>query len=265
LNWPEIWKGWKGKSGPEPNATAFIDLVLKAPKNFNPWLVPVLQPRFQKACEEAFRAAVEEKYRQIRNWASFAPDLWSLFSFDSMHRNNSFSNLTSLRFFTSERNLFHSSRIWKLFLTVPCYKIIRMPDAVIINAIKAAKKSLLWIPNANSWLPARFPQSVHLIALSARSKIATVRNNILNIVGSTSIAGSGGWTRFDRLLRLSPILREKMECLVCDPAAFPEEMFDRRAVGKLWQEHLNGVSDHANQLYQLACFGEFRRRIYSNE
>ena len=46
-------------------------------------------------------------------------------------------------------------------------------------------------------------------------------------------------------------------------SAFPDTMLDRGAIRRLWQHHLDGVSNNARQLYMLASFGLFRRQILS--
>ena len=261
LKWPMLWKGWNGVRGPAPTKNEFVQLALCSSNHFEPWLKPVLKQNFLKTSEEAYREAVGEKYAQISNWASFAPDLWMLFTLDNFHRSKSFANLVSLRTLVSERNLFSSPRIWQLFISIPCYKVVQRPNAIISEALRLIGKKLAWIPDANSWLPVRAPNWAHNSTLSVRRKVAYVRNKLLSARANGTIAGSSGWTRFDRLLRVSKILREKMEMLISDQDAFSEDIFNLKAIQVLWRDHLEGRSDHANQLYQLASFANFRRQI----
>ena len=262
LGWPKLWQGWDGRRGPEPSESEFVELVLHAPQNFNAWLRPVLQPAFVREAEEAVREVIAERYRRIRRWASFTPDLWELYSFDSQYRNNSFANLACLRRATSERNLLSSPRVFRLYQTIPC--VMRTADAseIVPQCLAIVGKRLSWLPDSNSWLPVKFPHWTHDAAIWARIHVAArIRSTLLSLAGSRSISGHCGWTRFDRLLRIDPTIHDVMQRLVDDEAALPDWIFDRAAVKGLWQRHLEGSANHADQLYLLASFGVFFRQI----
>lgn len=262
LAFPRLWEGWQGQHGPEPTESQFVDLVLDAPRNFTPYLRPILQPKFLRECEDAVRAVIAERYRQLRQWASFAPDLWELYSFDSMYRNNCFANLTGLRRGASERNLFSSPRIYRLYLTIPCYQRTPATHHIVPKAIQLAGKGLSWLPDSNTWLPVCSPRWAHEAMVMLRVKVVSrIRGLFLSRRQSKSISGQSAWSRFDRLMTIDDTIRSTMARLVEDESAFPDDMFDRPAIRKLWNAQLDGTADFSTQLYLLASFGIFHRQI----
>ena len=205
---------------------------------------------------------VAAQYRRVRNWASLAPDLWELFSFGSMHRNNYFAHLTCLRDATSERNLLSSARVWRLYLTVPCYRGLAGHAAIVPTALRLLGKRLAWIQDSRSWLPVCFPRWSHVAVQKVRSRATVpIRSAILRLTGSKSIAGHGSWPWFDRLLQVDSKIVTVMKALIEDDFALPDSMFDRAAVRGLWRSHVDGISDNTDQLCLLANFGLFRRQI----
>lgn len=47
--------------------------------------------------------------------------------------------------------------------------------------------------------------------------------------------------------------------LIVDPQAFPEALFDRAEISRLWADHQSGVGDHSSMLTLLVTLGSFIR------
>ena len=207
---------------------------------------------FLEECREAFRNAAAEEFRFASRYASTLPEIWELHSIGTLLRVKAFANLTCLRDITHERNTFSSSRLFKLFLTIPCD--MRQDSRLASRALRQCGKKCAWIPDSNTWLPIHFPASMHKMSSWTRLQIAKFRAKLLARRANDNISGSGSWVHNERLIVINENLRQEIDKMLDDKDCFPPSRYDLTSFRETWTKHKTTFGENTEQFYTLNTF-----------
>jgi len=249
-----LWDGWQNRYGHKPDRSKCLTLVMDA-RNHSSLGVNVLRPEIRDECRDAYVGAASNEIDNCLQWTDNLPDLWELYQTRSMIRTQEMMNLVCLRTFTSERNIFSSPRLRKLYLTIPTE--MRASGRLVTEALKIVGKGLAWLPDASSWLPAILPSQMHSAALQCRGHLSRVRGAILSKASSRNVSGHGAWQRLDRLFDTNEALGHIITTVIEDNEALPDDIFDRDFLRKLWAERSIRPALIHEDLGLLISFGLF--------
>jgi len=259
LKLPALW-GPDGHPAPVPSPPAFADLTCEAHHQLSSrWYREVLNGAAAADAEAEYREAVLAEYRATVPGAGSLVALWERLRMRSATLIPEWANLVSLRGFTSERNIMTTRLLYELHLRID--PKLRMPGTsrVVQGALALASKRLAWLPDANTWLPTTLPRSMHRSAAAVRTFLSRQRTAVRTRRRSQSYSGACAWPRVGQLLRVHEGLRALTTELIADPQAFPEAIFDRAEISRLWADHQSGVGDHTSMLTLLVTLGSFIR------
>ncbi len=256
LKWPRLWDRPAGRIE-DHLLRLFTDFPLAHPQG-----AQVLRAEVRADCEQANREAASAMIEQVARWGSCVPDMWELFWTHGLNRLRAGLNLVCLRRFTSERNAFSSRRVQQLYLATPAKA--RASGEIIRRAVWHIGKKLVWIPDANTWLPAGFPGWVHRSAMLARRQIALARQRVRRRQRSGNYVSHCSWPHFDRFWLCSPAMRSAFESLLADDSALPDTIFDKDAIQRFWVDHAEGRPVQAGLFDAVATFGLLHRHIQSS-
>ncbi|MDX9787092.1 MAG: asparagine synthase-related protein [Desulfobacterales bacterium] len=255
-----FWCDWRNRRGPKPNSDQILRLLMDTRQdNFLGY--NVLRKEIHRECRDAYVEAASKEIEKCIRWANNLPDLWELYQTRSMVRVKEMLNLVCFRSFTSERNLFSSPRLRKLYLTIP--SDTRAGGRLVLEALKIVGKGLASLPDASSWLPARFPGWMHNGALQCRGNLSRARGALLRISSSREVSGHGAWQRTDRLLDTSSDLQQIITNVIEDNEALPDSIFDRDVLIELWTKRTKNSAEKHMMLALLVSFGLFHNELIS--
>jgi hypothetical protein len=219
----------------------------------------VLRKEIHRECRDAYAEAAKTEIERCLQWANNMPDLWELYQTRSMVCVKEMLNLVCLRSFTSERNLFSSPRLRKLYLTIPTDT--RADGRLVLEALKVVGKGLALLPDASSWLPARFPAWMHNGSQQCRRNLSRARSALLRMTSNPEISGHGAWQRTDRLLDTSSDLQNIVTSVIKDCEALPDNIFDRDFLLELWTKRNKNLVEKHMLLALLVSFGLFHKEF----
>jgi hypothetical protein len=223
----------------------------------------ILRPEALRICEAAYRQAAREDVALVKQWAGTIPDLWDLFWVRGVYQAPELPNLTCLRSFVSERNIFSTRCLHEFYLTLPASQ--RRGRRLIKEALALSGKGVVGIPHSDTWLPLSYPEWMHHLSHRAREVIARARRIYLARRGSSNTGASSSWPNIGRLWSTNAHLRALMEELIRDTEVLPNSFIDRQIVKTLWADQLNGSRDYTillNPLISMYIYlKNFRARI----
>jgi asparagine synthetase B (glutamine-hydrolysing) len=249
-----LWQGQQNGDGHRQNRAKCLALVMDSRKQS--YLGEnVLRPEIRQDCRDAYERAVSNEIDNCLQWTDTLPDLWELYHTRSMVRVKEMMNLVCLRTFTSERNIFSSPRLRKLYLTIP--PEMRASGRLVTEALKIVGNGLAWLPDASSWLPAIFPLQLHSAALQCRGHLSRARGAFLSKASSSNVSGHGAWQRLDRLFDTNEDVKNIITTVIEDNEALPDNIFDYDFLHKLWADKSIKPSSIHKDLELLISFGLF--------
>ena len=198
---------------------------------------PLLQRDFLTAAKEVFLTELQGCITDNLGFVSSPFDLAEAISAPgACHRFREAVNLFSIRDFLKERNMFFHSAFKRFALTLPVS--YRRSGQLVRNAVTRA--GLGMIPDASTWLPIVFPRALHACALYSRSRVGRVRRALLACMGKQPVSCECGWSNYDVALSRSALFRNDFENVLKNRDAFPEHIFDVKAIRNLWKRQLVG-------------------------
>ncbi|NWG74977.1 MAG: hypothetical protein HXY24_10285 [Rubrivivax sp.] len=172
----------------------------------------------------------------------------------------------SLRSFMTERSLFFHNDVIDLFLRMP--QPLRSDNTVWLKALERLDRKVARAVNANTGHSALMSAGVAATldaAIARASKLPVAwRWQAARQKAASKGAAVGhspiSWPRYDWMIRHHAKLRSIIEATLSDPGALPPEIFDRRKVRALLDDHLAGSGNHRAMLFTLLTFGTWHKR-----
>lgn len=204
-------------------------------------------------CRQAhLKVLSDELERMIPNSFSIL-DAWDMTQFGSVYRSSAFPNIHCLRDFKPVRNIIFDNSFYDLYLKMPVS--IRVRGEVVRRALWRRSKSLGFLSDSNSWLPATLPAGFHEASLKSRLAIAKGRNYINRKTGRNNPRSRGAWTKIAPLWTSNAIMIQTMNQILKDPNSLVENHFHMDSLCRIWKEHRDGTTDYSEILNAVAGLG----------
>lgn len=171
-----------------------------------------------------------------------------------------YNMITCIWPFASERNIFFNNELNDLSLQIP--SSIRGTGIIHRWILWYLNRWLLFIPDANNFLPVFFPKHLQKIAKEIRPKLGRLRRNLYSKAKpSQFLPSSGCWPLLYELYRKDIHYRMAIECLFNDGRAFPGDIFNIVEIRMIWDEFLQGDNSLMFDINMLISFGSLNRLI----
>ena len=162
--------------------------------------------------------------------------------------------------FAGERNIFLDNELNDLLLKIPSE--IRGKGVIHPWILWNLNKLLLLIPNANNFLPVFAPKILQELAREIRPKMGLLRRGILSKFKSGPLKEtSGSWPLTFDLYRKDKRYSNRIDILLRDEAAFPEEIFDLNEIKNTWESFIVGDTERILEINALITFGSLNQQI----
>ena len=118
------------------------------------------------------------------------------------------------------------------------------------------KKILTLIPDANTFLPPFFPNSIGSFIEKARPTLGRIKRGIVpNPKNKPYLKTSGSWVLMQEMYRKDSQYRRKIEEVINSNNIFPDDIFDTPQIKKTWEEYLAGNTNLHFEIDALLSFG----------
>lgn len=161
--------------------------------------------------------------------------------------------------FAGERNIFFDNELNDLFLTIPSEVRAGVIHPWILWHLN---KLLVFIPNANNFLPVFAPKSLQELAKRWRPKLGLLRRGILSRFKSGPLKEtSGSWPLTYELYRKDKRYANRIGGILKDEIAFPDDIFDRNGIQNAWKTFVAGDNQRLLEIDALISFGSLNKLI----
>jgi len=172
-----------------------------------------------------------------------------------------YNMITGIWPLAGERNIIFDNEVYELGLIIPS----QYRGAGILHrwTLQQLDKRLPFIPNANTFLPPAFPESLHHLAKKIRPLFGNIRRRAVASRSKNQpvLKTSGSWVLMHQLCRQDARYIEKIEEIINDKDIFPEEIFDNDQIEQTWQDYLAGNVSRSYEIQALLSFGSLHKLI----
>lgn len=188
--------------------------------------------------------------------------------FDSLFRWNNCSCCPTYMMFeciwplASEANLMFSNELNELLLQVPAD--IKGLGVLHKYILKNLKKSLVFIPDSNSWLPPFLPNRLQKLSIKIRPFIGKTRRMMISIFRNNKgpiVNTEGSWHMLHEWYRKDKFYKSFIENCLYDRDALPPDIFDKNKIEIRWKEFLEGDISYKFEIDMLISFGLLHKVI----
>lgn len=164
-----------------------------------------------------------------------------------------------------ERNLYFDNDLNDLSLKIPSK--IRGAGILHIHTLRHLNKKLMFIPDANTFLPPITPKKLKNIAKTIRPILGNLRRSIIRKRKGEEpvLKTSGSWLLLHEMYRKDLKYKQRIESIFTDKSIFPSEIFDLQQIGKTWEEYLRGNINLNFEVEALLSFGSLQKLITFND
>lgn len=163
----------------------------------------------------------------------------------------------SIRPYMDERTVICDNDLFDLYLEMP--PEVRANNMIWNKALKKLNPCTILIPDANTGLLPTTPVFLEWTILKAKSilgKIVPSRKNSLSHPTYTH----DSWPNFAELIMHNEKMKKLMGDTIRDSECLDPNIFNTQRIEKMFEEHLNGKSDHSQFLFLLLTFGRWHKK-----
>lgn len=193
----------------------------------------ILKDEIKRDAYESFYQAVKTKCEEIDGYSDNILDLHELFWICNFHTISEALNLTCLRGFTSERNVTFSSHMISLYLSIPLSQR-NTNGAIVREALNMTNNKVSSIPNANTWLPAKWPIWAHDLSQIFRKHVAHARQSYLRIIKSNSAVSQSSWPHISRMWATNSHMQKSFDDAMDNIDPMLSHLIDMDYIIALW-------------------------------
>lgn len=159
-----------------------------------------------------------------------------------------------------ERNLMFDNDMADLHLSIPAN--IKGAGVLHLWTLWYLNKSLVILPEENSWLPPFAPKSWQNMAKKARPFLGRSMRKISSIFQKkTSLKTTGMWQLLHETYQIDKKYSRFIENCLFDKDALPPDIFNQEEIKTCWQEFLMGNSKRYPEIDTLISFGLLHKKI----
>jgi hypothetical protein len=146
--------------------------------------------------------------------------------------------IEDVRSFAPERSISMDNELHDLMLSIPAAQ--RNKGRISLEALKHLAPQLGYIQNANTMLPANAPYWCHKAVKMIRPRLGKAKQLFNRKFGITNSVMASSWTDLRILASTDGEWIKFIDSILSDSAAFPDSIFDTRAIQSAWQRYRAG-------------------------
>ena len=194
----------------------------------------------RKSIKKIYREALEDYAKSLVDVSEDDADRLDTFlRWADVSVTPTFNMITCLRTLAGERNIFFDNEVNEISLKIP--SMVRGAGLLHKWTLHHLNIILALIPDANTFLPPVFPNSIGILTKKIRPTLGRIRRDIVPKSKSKPVLKtSGSWLLTHEMYRKDSRYRGKIEELLNDESLLPDEIFDISRIRKTWEEYLAG-------------------------
>ena len=206
----------------------------------------VLSPELRAECQARREAGLAEALdsTDIEN----PYDAWDAFILHNYNKHYSYGSFIAMQTMVEHRQICLDPEVFDIYLAMP--PAWRASGRMARRAMRLLGGSLMDLPDAENWLPARHPFALQVGAQLARGALR--RAGLFRATPPPEPTMTrGAWANYDELLRRDPVLKTRLGRLSGEAALMDTGLFDQKGVDSIVAEHLEGRASHKRLLVML--------------
>jgi len=218
----------------------------------------------RKNIEKIYRDALEDYAKSLVDVSEDDADRLDTFlRWADVSVTPTFNMITCLRTLAGERNIFFDNEVNEISLKIP--SMVRGAGLLHKWTLHHLNRILTLIPDANTFLPPVFPNSIGIFAKKIRPTLGRIRRGIVPKSKSKPVLKtSGSWLLTHEMYRKDSRYRKRIENLIVDENIFPSEIFDLQQIKNTWNEYLAGNISLHFEVEALLSFGSLHKMVSCN-
>lgn len=218
----------------------------------------------RKNIEKIYRDALEDYAKSLVDVSEDDADRLDTFlRWADVSVTPTYNMITCIWPIAGERNIFFDNEVNEISLKIP--SLIRGAGLLHKWTLHHLNRILTLIPDANTFLPPVFPNSIGIFAKKIRPTIGRIRRCAVHKPKSKPVLKtSGSWLLMHEMYRKDSRYRKRIENLIIDENVFPSEIFDLEQIRNTWNEYLAGNTSLHFEVEALLSFGNLHRMVVCN-
>jgi len=223
----------------------------------------------QKGVDRLFRRVLLEQREEytaslteslLRNRESYGDNIYNAWDYLGAHpfsRRHTFLNLLCIRAHTSERTIVFDNDLFNLYLSMPPQ--LRLEGRVYRKMLRTVAPELAAVPYAKTDLRADIPIFLEWMLTTSRGALRTVGMWPRARLPHPAYT-NGPWPDMAELIRYSEKLKRLIEETLHDPECIDPNLFNVKAIGSIFEKHVDREEDSRYLLYLLLTFGRWHKK-----
>ncbi|MFQ6071019.1 MAG: asparagine synthase-related protein [Candidatus Aminicenantales bacterium] len=228
----------------------------------NGWPSQVFESHLAEHIERSWVEAVEEAASRVLKVSEDDRDRFDTYlRWQDVSLTYTYNMITCIWPFASERTLFFDNDLNDLSLRIPAE--LRGSGRIHRWILHHLSKKLLLLPDTNTFLPPFLPSGAVSMARKVRPLLGRIRRAAYRRRNSQKLVlkTSGSWLLFHELYRRDRAYRALIQGVLADSSLFPPQVFNRKEMGRIWQQYLAGDINLHREIEALLSFALLQRQI----
>lgn len=211
--------------------------------------------------KEQYRASIKEYASSIWDVSEdYADRLDTFLRWANVGVTPTYNMITCLWPLAMERNISLDNEVHELLLKIP--SALKGKGVLHRWILYRLNKKLLFVPDANTFLPLFVPNIAKNLAKRVRPWLGKFRRSRKQKrFGEPVLSTSGSWLLMHELYRKDGRYREQIETMIFDRNIFFPDLFDLEEIRKTWKAYLAGNIELHFEVEALRSFGSLIKLI----
>jgi len=232
------------------------DYIKRRGKVFNKKIRNLLEERYISSLKKCAHSVMEVSENHEDRFDAFLR--WS-----NVAITPTYNMITCIWPLAGERNIYFDNDLDDLSLRIPSY--LRGKSTLHKWILYYLNKTLLLIPDSNTFLPSVIPKSLADYAKKIRPLLGKIRRRQTRSLGYPSLRTSGSWLLLHEMYRKDMSYREQIKKFINNQDIFSPDLFDLSEIRAVWNNYLDGDIQYHFEIEAMRSFGSLQETIPCNQ